>query len=178
MQFLKFSSFTITIKFIIQQVFIISPIYKFVFFSSIVLKLFLQFFKFYNFYNNNTYIYSNFIFLFSRLLCIVPFYERFTPEGWIIRHRALIVPSQSYICRNIVEGGGQENLNFEEKTIVTHRILFEHLKNVQISSSNNNNLNKYKRSSSSSNLKTTTTTNCRPVGIGKGKKLFFEFSLS
>uniref|UniRef100_A0A915M6F5 Vacuolar protein sorting-associated protein 13 DH-like domain-containing protein n=1 Tax=Meloidogyne javanica TaxID=6303 RepID=A0A915M6F5_MELJA len=33
----------------------------------------------------------------NRLLCIVPFYERFTPEGWIIRHRALIVPSQSYI---------------------------------------------------------------------------------
>ncbi|CAK5099026.1 unnamed protein product [Meloidogyne enterolobii] len=101
----------------------------------------------------------------NRLLCIVPFYERFTPEGWIIRHRALIVPSQSYICRNIVEGGGQENLNFEEKTIVTHRILFEHLKNVQISSSNNN-LNKYKRSSSSSNLKTSTTaTISRPVGI-------------
>uniref|UniRef100_A0A1I8BYN8 VPS13_C domain-containing protein n=1 Tax=Meloidogyne hapla TaxID=6305 RepID=A0A1I8BYN8_MELHA len=97
----------------------------------------------------------------NRLLSIVPFYERFTPEGWIIRHRALIVPSQSYICRNIIEGG--EDYNFEEKTIVTHRILFEHLKNVQISSSNQLSLNKHKRSSSSSNLKTTNTS--RPVGI-------------
>ena len=72
-----------------------------------------------------------FLLFYSRLLSIVPFYEGFTTEGWVIRHRALIVPSQSYICRNTIVEGEEE-----ERTSVTHRILFGHLKNVQIASEN------------------------------------------